>query len=414
MAFKSAAAKNPVQDEEEILDEVMEVREASEASAEAQAPAVTTAEVPADEPEQQEEVKSEVKSEVETAFANSNMDIEDEAPAPAETASEPVASAEAGAPAADEANADAPAESVDAEVKEPIKLERMTGNGSSLSPNAQRQKMMEEKAQMHGGGGGGGGIGSLIGGAFSGLSGLAKKGFMHAGGNHVFRKNDPAFVSEQIQKFRYKEFNGALKSIDDLKNTRDRQVNAFNAEVANSDAGRALSEMAKASNVDLHQFMTDVHSGKNRDPRALQCMELLEKNPRFGDMAVEIGKTNDKVGKAVETAYTNLGHLANDHAADFNIPFENNRLVDGVEKLTTDVKAPLPMEAKTSAAKDASDKPAAAPGAEPGAEGQNNGPAEKVDTEKQQSKFMEALDKMKEAIAALLQKIMAKFGMGAK
>jgi hypothetical protein len=304
--------------------------------------------------------------------------------APAETGAA-VENVEAGAAGPDDQTPDG-----DTPAGTKPRLERMVGNGSPLSPNAQRKAALDEKAerQQGYGGGGGGGIGSLFAMAGQGvksvLSGVGT-GVKRAGGQKLadrfLQPSDPVSVAKRAFRQRYSAYDGAVNDMNAATEAREAGIDRLNDMIVSSEAGRTLKQMAETSKVDLHDFMSDVKSGKNRDPFALKCMESLESNPNFGQAAKSIS--------AAQEAYT---RLASDHGADINVPFEGNRLVDAVEKAETNAKKPLPLEVSL---KDG-----------------DTGAEEKLDTEKQHKKFMEALDKIKESIAALLQKIMSKLGMG--
>jgi hypothetical protein len=281
------------------------------------------------------------------------------------------------------------------------RLERVVGNGSALSPNAQRKAAQAEKdaARQGYGGGGGGGIGALVSAPISGLkwalSGVGA-GIMHAGGQKLadrfLQSNDPASVAKRTFRFRNGQFAGALKNMDAATEARGARIDQFNKLVSESDSGRILQKLAKVSNTDFHEYMSDVKSGKNSDPIALECMKSLESDPVLGRSAKGIVEAQEAFTAAQKIASTNLDRLAADSFMDINVGGAQNLLVDSVEKAETDMKRPLPLEASL---KDV-----------------NTGAEEKIDTEKQHKKFMEALDKIKESIAALLQKIMSKLGIG--
>ncbi|MNL56751.1 hypothetical protein D3C87_1802680 [compost metagenome] len=121
-------------------------------------------------------------------------------------------------------------------------------------------------------------------------------------------------------------------------------------------------------------------------------METLERDPTLGAAARNIGSAQDAFIAAEKVAGTNLAHLHADHSADHNIGFETNQLIQRLEEATTDAKKPLPLETSV--------------------KNEQSGEEAKIDTEKQHKKFMEALEKIKESIAALLSKIMSKLGLG--
>lgn len=375
---------------------------AEELQQEAQNVAVEEKPVEEPEPEVVEEVKSETLDD--QLLAGGGMELADDeivAPAP----SGDVAPAETGAAVEnlDVQNdaPDAPAPGEDAPAGAKPRLERLVGNGSPLSPNAQRKAALDEKAerQQGYGGGGGGGIGSLFAMAGQGvksvLSGVGT-GVKRAGGQKLadrfLQPSDPVSVAKRAFRQRYSAFDGAVNDMNAATEAREASIDRLNDMIVSSEAGRTLKQMAETSKVDLHDFMSDVKSGKNRDPFALKCMESLESNPNFGAAAKSISAAQDAYTAAEKVAEANLTRLASDHGADINVPFEGNRLVDAIEKAETNAKKPLPLEVSL---KDG-----------------DTGAEEKLDTEKQHKKFMEALDKIKESIAALLQKIMSKLGMG--
>jgi hypothetical protein len=357
----------------------------------------SVSEVEANKPE--EEVPP-VQNLDEQLLASGGMELSDEpidstTPAPDTSVESVPASEQATSPEVDVPAVDAPAND---EAKP--RLERMVGNGNPLSPTDQRKAALAEKAaSMPNYGGGGGGIGSLFSVAGQGvksmLSGLGS-GVKVAGGQKLadrfLQPTDPVSVAKRAFRQRYSAYDRAVNDMDAATDRRAASIDRFNEMIVSSEAGRTLKQMAETSKVDLHDFMSDVKSGKNSDKFALKCMETLERDPGFGQAAKSITAAQDAYTAAEKVAETNLGRLATDHGADINVAFESNRLVDAVEKAETDAKKPLPLEVSL---KDG-----------------DTGAEDKLDTEKQHKKFMEALDKIKESISALIQKIMSKIGLG--
>lgn len=417
-----AFAKQAVKKVEEDIDAAMEAsieREAvtaegtPAATAEAASDTVGVANETVNELPEADEVKPEEDNDLSASPAESlddqllaggGMELSDDTIDPPAHVVEPApveaAPAETGA-AVENVDADAPAADEVAPAGTKPRLERIVGNGSPLSPNAQRKAAQAEKdaARQGYGGGGGGGIGSLFAAAGSGAGAVLKgvgRGVMFAGGqklaDRLITPSDPISVAKRLQRERYNGFNKALTAMGDATVERAKSVDIFNGLVARSAPGRTLSDIADASGTKLHDLMSDVKSGKNGDPLAVRCVESLGRDPVLGQAAKNIGVAEEAFISAQKVAETNFNRLAADHAADINVTTEYNRMVDKVEQAETDIKKPLPLEASLK-------------NSETGAE-------EKIDTEKQHKKFMEALDKIKESIAALLQKIMSKLGMG--
>lgn len=406
MAFAKQTAVKKVEDE---IDAAMEAGIERESSSVEEPPEATADTVAvANDPPHVEEAKPDEEDDLpapqvgnldEQLLAGGGMELSDEsidAPSPT-VGSASEAPLEAAAVAENAPEANAAGERI-LEGARP-RLERVVGNGSPLSPNAQRKAAMEEKAAMSGYGGGGGGFGSLFAMAGSGVKSVVNgvgAGIMRAGGQRLadrfLEPSDPISVAKRLQRQRYTGFNQALKAMDAATDERAASVDRFNNLVSKSAPGRTLSDMAEAAGTNLHDFMSDVKSGKNRDALAVRCMETLERDPVLGQAAQKIASAQASFVEAERIAENNFKRLASDHAADVNVGVENNRLVDAFEKAETDIKKPLPLEASLKES--------------------DTGAENKIDTEKQHKKFMEALEKIKESIAALLSKIMSMLGRG--
>lgn len=333
-------------------------------------------------------------------FANGEMELSDE---PVESVDVSVASPTSEIPIEATSSAD-PEPSIDNQSSDKVKprLERMIGNGNPLSPDEQRKAALAEKAaaaSQGGYGGGGGGIGTLFSATGSGIKSLISgigNGIKIAGGQKLSDRfltpNDPVSVARRLEQQRYRGFNKALSDMEIATKERAVGVSEFNDLVEKSAPGRILSEMASAAGGNLHDYMSDVKSGKNRDPLAVKCMESLERDTTLGKVAQKIATAENAFVAAEAAAEKNFTRLASDHSAKYNIATEQNRLVDAIENAETDIKKPLPLEASLKS--------------------DDSSLESKVDTEKQHKKFMEALDKIKESIAALISKIMSKLGIG--
>ncbi|TLX16896.1 hypothetical protein [Rhizobium sp. MHM7A] len=417
MGFKKQQAAAAVAEdvdagmEASIDREASSVEETPVATAEVASDTVVVANETVDELQKADEVKPEEENDPSASpteslddqlLAGGGMELSDDAidpPAPAVDA----VPAETGAAVENvDAVTEAPAADEVAPEGGKPRFEPLVGNGSALSQNAQRKAAQAEKdaaRQGYGGGGGGGAIGALVSAPISGLkwalSGVGA-GIMHAGGQKLadrfFQPGDPVSVAKRAFRHRYAAYDGAIKKMNASTAARDASIDQLNNLIVQSEAGRTLKQMAEARKVELHDLMSDVRSGKDRDPFALKCMERLERDPNFGPAAQNMVAAQKAFTDAEAIAQTNLARLTADHGADINPTFEANRLVGAIEKAETDAKKPLPLEVT-------------AKNSETGAE-------EKIDTEKQHKKFMEALDKIKETIAALLHKIMSKLGIG--
>lgn len=271
---------------------------------------------------------------------------------------------------------------------------RLVGDGDPLSPEAKRDRAMRERqnAMRGAGGGGGGGIVAAASGAVSSLIRGAGAAVKAAGGQKIADRfldpSDPISIAERAGRVRYDGFNKALKTMSIAARRRENAISQLNDYVANSPSGQKLSELANDENKSLPDFMNDIMIGKNTSPEARALVEKLERDPNVFKMAADMRHSSDVFDKAQIDAVNNLDKLQENHASKHNLQFESSRLADAVDAASESKATPLPLKAKS-----------------------GDG-ADEIDTKENQKKFMEALEKIKETIAAILQKIMSKLGMG--
>jgi hypothetical protein len=271
---------------------------------------------------------------------------------------------------------------------------RLVGDGDHLSPEAKRERAMRERqnAMRGGGGGGGGGIVAAASGAVGSLIRGAGAAVKAAGGQRLADKylnpDDPLSVAEGLGRTRYSEFNKALKTMGIASRRRENAVNQLNDYIARSPSGQRLSELAHDENKNLPDFMNEIMSGKNSSPEARDLVAKLERDPNVFKMAADMRHSSEVFDKAQMQAVKNFDKLQETHASKINVKVESDRLLDAVEAASESKATPLPLKAKS-----------------------GDG-AEEIDTKENQKKFMEALEKIKETIAAILQKIASKLGLG--
>jgi hypothetical protein len=316
-------------------------------------------------------------------------------PMPSAAQSAPVSPSQAAGKASEDA-----ASTADEEPVRETPALKSTG-GSALSPEAQRKAAAAAKAEeranaMGGMGGGGGGIfsgainaaGSLVGKTAKGAGKVIK----HAGGQRIADRflfqNDPIHVAEGLHRARYRDMNRGIKEMASAINERNSNIQTFNNAVERTFAGQQLKDMAAREKTKFSDFLAGLENGSNTSAEAQGLYKNLQADPQLHRMASAIDNADERLSKAFQKTEQNFSQLVANHSDKINPQFEENRIMATLNK--ADENKPLALETK------------------------GNDPEAKqtaANSKSNRKKFEEALDKMKEAIAAVLRKIAAALGM---
>jgi hypothetical protein len=271
--------------------------------------------------------------------------------------------------------------------------------GSSLSPEAQRKKAAEDKAAeraMSMGGGGGGGL--LSGamntvGSFAGKGArIAGKGVMLAGGqrfaDRFLMQNDPMHVANGLFRARYRGLNEGIRGIDSALTERNRNIDAFNSAVERSSQGQQLKELAAHEKTSFGDYLSGLEKGTVTSPEAQVLYKNLQRDPNIHRLASSIDNADGRLAAACKKTEANFSQLAANHGDKINAVAEENRIMEKLGKAGD--KKPLSLETQ---------------GTDPEAKSTTG------NSKEARKKFDEMLEKMKEAISAILRKIASAFGM---
>ncbi len=272
---------------------------------------------------------------------------------------------------------------------------RSTG-GSSLSPEAQRKLAADEKAAAargHGGGGGGiisgtvGGAGRVLGKAGK----LAGKGVMAAGGqafaDKFLNQNDPMHLSNGLFRARFKGFNQGKREIESALRQKHNNIEAFNSAIERSAQGQQLKEMATREKTSFADYLSGLENGSVASPEAQVLYKNMQRDPQIHQLAMAVNEPNKRFDEACTKAKQNFELLAANDSDRINVTAEENNLTAILSKAGE--KKPFDLATRGT-----------------GPDGE-----ETVGNSKEsRKKFEEMIEKMKEAISAILQKIAAKLG----
>lgn len=274
-------------------------------------------------------------------------------------------------------------------------------NGTALSPEALAAAAAAEKAKSQGGYGGGGGgllsgVAGMVGNGLGKGARLAGKGVMKAGGqqfaDRFLTPRDPISIAKRAGRIRYRDL---CKGIDALKAAgaeRDNNVNAFNKAIEASLPGKQLAAMAAQRKVNLGDFLTQIENGAHTSPEVTSLYQQLQGEPHLHQLAKNIGESQKSIQKAAELGASNLNMLARDHKNMVNVEFEQNRLLDAVTKAGEATPHAVATKAGGTPESNSDESP------------------DTANSKESRKKFNEMIDKMKEAIAAILKKVMSMFG----
>jgi hypothetical protein len=316
---------------------------------------------------------------------------------PAETPAASEVPAETPAPATETAEAAADQVPEVEPANEPV-VPKHTG-GSSLSPEAQRKKAADDKAAeraMSQGGGGGGGllsgalntVGSFVG---KGAK-VAGKGVMAAGGqrfaDRFLMQNDPMHVANGLFRARYRGLNEGIRGIDSALSERNQKIDTFNSAVERSPQGQQLKEMAAREKTSFGDYLSGLEKGTVTSPEAQVLYKGLQRDPNIHQLASSIDSANGRLGEAAKKTEANFSQLVANHSDKINPVAEENRILEKLGKAGD--KKPLSLETQ---------------GTDPEAASTTG------NSKDARKKFDEMIEKMKEAISAILRKIASAFGM---
>lgn len=270
--------------------------------------------------------------------------------------------------------------------------------GSSLSPEAQRKLAADAKAAERGHGGGGGGGGLLSGalntvGSFAGKGArIAGKGVMAVGGqrfaDRFLMQNDPMHVANGLFRARYRGLNEGIRGIEGALKERNGNIDLFNSAVESSAQGKQLKEMAAREKTGFRDYLDGLEKGAVASPEAQVLYKSLQRDPAIHRLASSINSADGKLADACKSTEANFSQLVANHGDKINAAAEENRIMEKLGKAGE--KKPLALETQ---GEDTEAKSTTG----------NSKDARK--------KFDEMIEKMKEAITAILRKIASAFGM---